>query len=147
MLISIFTIQEFPTVEMKLKIIFNLVYVQDPTYAPVTSQFSSSMTLSEMLKQGGGGSRGLNDSLGPSYYPQFPINDFIDPLQATPNKVLPSPMAPLQPPWPHLPPLDVKKNGSEGRSGGLGGGLANTFNSTTFSSFLASQVNQLINRF
>ena len=141
MLISIFTIQEFPTVEMKLKIIFNLVYVQDPTYAPVTSQFSSSMTLSEMLKQGGGGSRGLNDSLGPSYYPQFPINDFIDPLQATPNKVLPSPMAPLQPPWPHLPPLDVKKNGNEGRSGGLGGGLANTFNSTTFSSFLASQVN------
>ena len=56
-----------------------LKHKQDPTYAPVTSQLSSSMTLADILRKG---DSGLNDSLGPRYYPSLPVGDVLDPLQA-----------------------------------------------------------------
>ena len=60
-------------------------------------------------------------------------------VQATPSKVIASPMAPLKPPWPHLPPLPGK--GKEVQPGRGGGGGAHNLNSS-FSTFLATQVHQ-----
>ena len=79
----------------------------DPTYAPVTSHIASSMTMADYLK--GKGDINLNDSLGPKYYPKVPISTVPDPLEN--NQMFPSPMAPLEPPWPHLPPIDAGKDG------------------------------------
>lgn len=74
------------------------------TYAPVTSHLASSLTLSDFMR---GGELGLNDSLGPRYYPKQPLSE-AGKLEELPplDQLFPSPMAPLQPPWPHLPPIE-----------------------------------------
>jgi len=119
-----------------------LKHKQDPQYAPVTSQVSSSMTLADILKKG---DSGLNDSLGPTYYPKFPLNDVIDPLDASPRNVLPSPMAPLRPPWPHLPPLELSTK-IKGGNRRASMGASNLNSSGSFSSFLATQALSLQSR-
>lgn len=80
----------------------------DATYAPVTSHLASSMTLSDFLKSG---DLNLNDSLGPRYYPPEPVSRDVARLQETTpqDQMFPSPMAPLEPPWPHLPPINSHK--------------------------------------
>ena len=80
----------------------------DATYAPVTSHLASSMTLSDFLKSG---DINLNDSLGPRYYPPEPVSRDVARLQETTpqDQMFPSPMAPLEPPWPHLPPINSHK--------------------------------------
>lgn len=57
--------------------------------------------------------KSLSDSLGPVYYPKHPLNqsDHVDGATDSPRRQSMSPMRPLQPPWPHLPPL----NGSNDR--------------------------------
>ena len=70
---------------------------------------------------------------------QFPLNDVIDPLDASPRNVLPSPMAPLRPPWPHLPPLELSTK-IKGGNRRASMGASNLNSSGSFSSFLATQV-------
>ena len=108
----------------------------DPTYAPVTSHIASSMTMADFLK--GKADIGLNDSLGPKYYPKVPISTIPDPPET--NQVFDSPMAPLEPPWPHLPPIDsVKSNEDSQRLSSLNSsGISRTFNNRV--NFLSSQI-------
>ena len=80
-------------------------------YAPVTSHLASSLTMADFLKMKA--DINLNDSLGPRYYPSAPISTIPDPPPS--NEVFPSPIAPLEPPWPHLPPIN--STGSEKQSG------------------------------
>lgn len=49
--------------------------------------------------------KSLSDSFGPVYYPKHPQSR----SGGTPTYAKPSPMTPLQAPWPHLPPLPNKK--------------------------------------
>ena len=76
---------------------------------------------------------------GPTYYPLYPISTVEDPLNATPSHLVPSPMAPLEPPWPHLPPLEVRGNKKGGGGGGGGGSLNASTSSASFRQFLAAQ--------
>ena len=69
-------------------------------YAPVTSHLASSLTMADFVKMKA--DINLNDSLGPRYYPSAPISPIPEPPRS--NEVFPSPIAPLEPPWPHLPP-------------------------------------------
>ena len=116
----------------------------DPTYAPVTSHIASSMTMADFLK--GKGDIGLNDSLGPKYYPKDPISTITDPLETTPaNQMFPSPMAPLQPPWPHLPPIDTVKANDKAKTISLSSsGASRSFNNRV--NFLSSQILNLQNQ-
>ena len=77
----------------------------DNTYAPVTSHLTSSMTLSDFMKAG---NLDLNDSLGPRYYPPEPVSRAAHTVEERTalDQMFPSPMAPLEPPWPHLPPIE-----------------------------------------
>ena len=70
-------------------------------YAPVTSHLASSLTMADFLKMKA--DINLNDSLGPRYYPSVPISTIPEPPPK--DEVFPSPIAPLEPPWPHLPPI------------------------------------------
>ena len=81
-------------------------------YAPVTSHLASSLTMADFVKMKA--DINLNDSLGPRYYPSAPISTIPDPPPS--NEVFPSPMAPLEAPWPHLPPINTdKQSGSSAR--------------------------------
>ena len=84
-------------------------------YAPVTSHLASSLTMADFVKMKA--DINLNDSLGPRYYPSVPISTIPDPPPT--NEVFPSPIAPLEPPWPHLPPINStgteKQTGSSAR--------------------------------
>ena len=71
-------------------------------YAPVTSHLASSLTMADFVKMKT--DINLNDSLGPRYYPSAPISTIPEPPRS--NEVFPSPIAPLEPPWPHLPPIN-----------------------------------------
>ena len=71
-------------------------------YAPVTSHLASSLTMADFVKMKA--DINLNDSLGPRYYPSAPISTIPEPPPT--NEVFPSPIAPLEPPWPHLPPIN-----------------------------------------
>ena len=71
-------------------------------YAPVTSHLASSLTMADFVKLKA--DINLNDSLGPRYYPSAPISTIPEPPPS--NEVFPSPIAPLEPPWPHLPPIN-----------------------------------------
>jgi len=75
-------------------------------YAPVTSHLSSSLTMSDLLKMKS--EVNLSDSLGPKYYPKAPISTIPEPPGV--DEVFPSPIAPLVPPWPHLPPINSSNN-------------------------------------
>jgi hypothetical protein len=76
---------------------------------------------------------------GPTYYPLYPVSTVEDPLEATPSHVIPSPMAPLEPPWPLLPPLETRAKKKKGGGGGGGGSLNASLNSVNFRHFLAAQ--------
>ncbi len=76
--------------------------------------------------------------IGPTYYPLYPVSTVEDPLEATPSHVIPSPMAPLEPPWPLLPPLETRGKKKKGGGGG-GGSLNASLNSVNFRHFLAAQ--------
>lgn len=80
-------------------------------YAPVTSHLASSLTMADFVKMKA--DINLNDSLGPRYYPSAPISTIPDPPPS--NEVFPSPIAPLEPPWPHLPPIN--STGTEKQTG------------------------------
>ena len=84
-------------------------------YAPVTSHLASSLTMADFVKMKA--DINLNDSLGPRYYPSAPVSTIPDPPAS--NEVFPSPIAPLEPPWPHLPPINStateKQSGSSAR--------------------------------
>ena len=82
-------------------------------YAPVTSHLASSLTMSDFIKLKS--DVNLNDSLGPLYYPQAPISTIPEPPGS--EEMLPSPMAPLVPPWPHLPPITTSANEKTGEAG------------------------------
>ena len=75
-------------------------------YAPVTSHLASSLTMSDFMKLKS--DVNLNDSLGPVYYPKAPISTIPEPPGS--EEMLPSPIAPLVPPWPHLPPISTSAN-------------------------------------
>ena len=73
----------------------------------------------------------LGDSLGPIYYPKYPQNTLGAGQMQTPQHEKISPMAPLQAPWPHLPPIAPekrkgKKKKRRGRGDSQGAGVAST---------------------
>ena len=76
-------------------------------YAPVTSHLASSLTMADFLKMKSS-EVNLNDSLGPKYYPKAPVSTIPEPPGT--HEMFPSPIAPLEPPWPHLPPIDKTSN-------------------------------------
>ena len=80
--------------------------------APVTSHLASSLTMADFIKS----DINLNASLGPLYYPKAPISTIPEPLAS--EELFPSPMAPLVPPWPHLPPISSAANEKTGSSRG-----------------------------
>ena len=82
-------------------------------YAPVTSHLASSLTMADFLKMKA--DINLNDSLGPKYYPKVPISTIPEPPPT--DEMFPSPIAPLEPPWPHLPPINGTTNELKSTSG------------------------------
>ena len=80
--------------------------------APVTSHLASSLTMADFIKS----DIDLNASLGPLFYPKAPISTIPEPLAR--EELFPSPMAPLVPPWPHLPPISSAANEKTGSSRG-----------------------------
>ena len=91
--------------------------------------------LRDKLKADG---KSLEDSLGPTYYPTHPHNSSIftisrleggsstsggvDGVGDSNDGVGPSPMNPLQAPWPYLPPILSEGSGDGGRRRQEGGG-------------------------
>ena len=113
------------------------------TYAPVTSHIASSMRLADFMKNG---DLGLSDSLGPRYYPKEPISSTLEPLDLLDSQcVLPSPMAPLEPPWPHLPPID--KNKKERKETGRGNHLRKPTGHDQQSGSAVSRQVQILSRY
>ena len=102
-------------------------------YAPVTSHLASSLTMADFIKLKS--DINLNDSLGPLYYPKAPISTIPEPLAR--EELFPSPMAPLVPPWPHLPPISSAANEKTGSSRGLRS-LNASFNNRV--NFLSNQI-------
>ena len=105
-------------------------------YAPVTSHLASSLTMSDFMKLKS--DVNLNDSLGPLYYPQAPISVIPEPPGS--EELLPSPMAPLVPPWPHLPPISTSANEKTGeaRAARSARSLNSSFNNRV--NFLSNQI-------
>jgi len=106
-------------------------------YAPVTSHLASSLTMADFLKMKQE-TVNLNDSLGPKYYPKVPVSTIPEPPAS--HEMFPSPIAPLEPPWPHLPPID--KTSAEkpvtASSSSAGRSLNASFNTRV--NFLSNQI-------
>ena len=103
-------------------------------YAPVTSHLASSLTMSDFIKLKS--EVNLNDSLGPLYYPKVPISTIPEPPGS--EELLPSPMAPLVPPWPHLPPISSSSTNEKTGETRSARSLNSSFNNRV--NFLSNQI-------